>query len=261
MNSVDDTYIDRKNFIMNTIGKLYAKEIQAQQNQPTVNVVNNFIVDCKDPAGYCKKCLLQFFSEDQITGQNYIDNLPLIKEVRGGICSSFCTCNINNVDMSNTVSWSTEQSINTNMIDVKKIANEVVEQLTERYGKTNTSDRTNTNVTNIITSISSSQVQNINRLLTSNQTLYIVGTGSNVSNVSMTVVINAVMKAIATVCKDTGSCDIDQIISDQMQSLRVQAETKATIDTEEDNKKKMILASIVIGVLIFYIIAVALYRY
>jgi hypothetical protein len=94
------------------------------------SVVNLITLLCD--GDQCTDCLLVYFDEDMITGQNYWLNIDLINEVRNAACYDLCVCSASSITQDTTVLISTnyvESSVTEDqMADILSRASELYGQ-------------------------------------------------------------------------------------------------------------------------------------
>ena len=232
------------------------------------NLISHVSLDIKNNSNQCLICLNNNKVTDTgyITPQDYKSKLNTINTLRNGVCKGVCTNDIQNINLSTNLLFSTSASINgIDGATVSKINSAVHERLssleknttstsshnylwlllglvdpvggllagsiaTASSGSTNNTidEDINTSVYNI------SQVYSntINQLISSSQTLTIVGSGVKVKNISLSSLQDITMNASQTNCSDSGNYSdakcIDNSISNITNTLLSRAFTNIT---------------------------------
>jgi len=178
----------------------------------------------------CKQCLLQFMTledmEKSFSDPAYAQQVSAIKNTA---CRGLCVCNMTDIDMTNTINFSTSAGTsNTLSADAaKKIATQVQANMAKQFGDTDTSDEYNKKIVDIATSINISTDQSIQQSIVSEQIINDIGTGTDVSNVTMTTVTSAVLNALASTCSDP-DCGVNGAVNMQMTNNSQQVTKAAT---------------------------------
>jgi hypothetical protein len=164
--------------------------------------------------------------------------------------------------MDNTLTVDFGAKIDPMKIDINKIVADVQSDIDNRYGSM---PDLNQVVTNIVSQINSSSVQSINQIVSSSQAIVLKGTGITVVNVSMHVVINAVMNAIAQACTDD-TCvinELNDLVQSQMTWIKNQVDKQVVGDFSkiwDENKWYIIGAGIFLLLLMLLIVILLIYR-
>lgn len=74
----------------------------------------------------CLRCL----QNQNIDIDNYVNNIDIIDNTRNNICSSVCSCNIDNIDLDNSLVFLVGTSINYTDQDKQNISNNIRDELT-----------------------------------------------------------------------------------------------------------------------------------
>ena len=259
------SFIDRKDFLIKSIGRSYAKQLQTQDTTKSSIGISELIVDCKsivEGRDMCEECLKFYFSEDTLSDANYKKNKPLIKQIVRTACEGQCVCNIDNVNISNVIVLNSNAKLESSKIDINKIVKEVEQSIIDEYGETDTSNKYNEKITDIINIINTKTTQNINQLIFSRSSILVKGTGASVKNVTLDSVIDATMVAIATSCSedDPSKCSIDmitEIVQEQIDFIRKQVD-KTVISMFQavwnETKAYFIGTGVILAVLLFLVI-------
>ena len=219
------------------------------------NLISHVSLDIKNNSNQCLICLNnnKVTTTGYITPQDYKSNLNKINTLRNGICKGVCTNDIQNINLSTNLLFSTSASING--IDgetVSHITSAVNDRLSslEKNTTSNTSHNylwlllglvdpvnglaagitgsvlsgstTNTINENINTSVYNiSQVYSntINQLISSAQTLTIIGSGVKVKNISLSSLQDITMNASQTNCSDSGNYSDAQCINNSISDI------------------------------------------
>jgi hypothetical protein len=74
----------------------------------------------------------------ELLGENYLKNKDKIDMLRKGVCFGLCTCDVENVDMSNIVVIdATAQAQALSEEDIKNVANQTVDELSKTNYRVN----------------------------------------------------------------------------------------------------------------------------
>jgi hypothetical protein len=245
------SYIDRRETLLNSIGKSYARQIQNQSTTLMSSVIQQLIVQCGS-GDYCKKC---------------IDKFPNIKidKIRETSCAGLCLCDIENINMKTTIVWKPSQEINTSDLtsSINKIVEEVKKEMSDKYGETDISNEYNQTITDIITKVNINSKQIINQMMNSSQSIQLTGAGITLSIINIDVTINSIMEAIAGVCQNNELCGINNIIQQDMSI--VQKKVQKDVETSfsfiwKKIKIYAISALIFFGVILLTIIFLLIFK-
>lgn len=274
--------IHEKNIKSNPSFKLYDQSYQSNtiNGMPTTLLVTSVAnIECGDPVN-CYNCMKLFGITDN-TLINYNKNLNTINDIRNNQCFGLCSCNVQNINLSNTLVFAVGYNINGSDIDTQDIYNNTINELTH-YNSTSTSTTSWLNsflgvpgvtygthpdpgvvekevhddMTRLVDNITLIFNQTINQLLSSSQTLEIKGTGIQIKNLSITTIQNATLSAIennncvgGTCIDDTMANIVNTLITTLSNSIQTGFDSSWKYAYEQ-NKNLLIGAAIFIPLLI-----------
>lgn len=262
MSSIPDSYLGRRQFIFDSIGRSFSKNVVKSKINQNISAISQLIIECgKAEDTYCEDCLLKFFTRDQIEDENFAKNKPLISKIQKTACAGNCYCEVSDINFSNVINLNADAVIGEGDVDVDQIQKDVKKDIQDKYGENNWDDKYNKYVVDIVIQISTSSVQNINQIINSSQTIVAKGTGYKIKGITMDICINAVLKAIAD---NSGSIDlVDDIVTEQMNKIRQQVD-KDVIDSFsyawQQSKTYVIAIGLFILALMLLISGMLIYR-
>jgi len=232
------TVYSKKQFLLSEIADSYVKQIKNQSINSTINITSTINVDCTSDIppcrvedrldngkcpNYCQLCLETGFTRDDISGENRQKNQKLITDYKKTVCQGNCVCSLSNIDMNNTVFFNSFTKIDSGSINKDQILNDIKDSYEKKYDII-TNDEFKKNISDIITKITQKIVQNVNQVISSQQEITIVGTGSSIKNVTMTIMIDAILKAMMSACSDDNSdCileNINSIVEEEIKKVK-----------------------------------------
>jgi hypothetical protein len=271
---------------------LYGINEQTSQNiykrsMPSTLVNMSLVkINCGNGNKECIKCLTSYgLTFSDLIGKNYLKNIDIIEDLRNNKCFGACSCIIENVNLTNSLTYSIGYDINGSNIDENAVYNKVRDEISSGSSSTSTSSSKNwlpsllgvpgvifsdvtptistdveSSLKKIISSISITYKQTITQLISTSQVFEIQGTGVKVKNVSITNLQDAVLTAIESNCEKS-KCAIKDINS----------VTNSLIETLTDNINKGFTSSfeyvydqnknLIWGTLIFIAVIMLLYFY
>jgi hypothetical protein len=264
------SFIDRREFLLESLGNSYAKQIKNQSVLKNSQIFSEIDVNCG--TSFCKKCLQTFctdpdnkccsdgftydFSESACFANK--NNIPPKKVKRPSPCFGLCSCVISNIDMNTSILWDTTKQINSNDIQsaMNQIIKEVKQNMTNKYGETNTKNDYDKVITNIVTQLNNRNDQIIQQMLSSSQIIKIKGAGVTLNKINMDITINAIMKAISDICSSETLCGINSIIQEDMDIIqkKVTKNVQSSFSFVWQKIKNYALLA-----LIFFIVTITLY--
>ena len=267
---------------------------QNYKGMPTnLIVISSINANCGE-SQECSNCMKIFgITDNNLQGDNYLENKDKIDKIRNNQCLGSCTCNIQHINTSNTFVFSVGYSIDGNDATTNSITENIIKEM-QTYDSS-TASTTSRNwlpallgiadlglglgglgyvlsgnsdtITNkikdqmsrVVNSISMVFNQTINQLLTSVQTLEIQGTGIQIKNVSISTVQNAVLSAIENSTCTENTC-INNDLSDITNTLINTLLTGISTDflnvwkyAYEQNK------TLIYATIIFLVVIIAIY--
>jgi hypothetical protein len=225
-------------------------------DQPTLfindpkNLISNSSLNINSSSQNCLYCLLHngITQDDLSTSDSYIKNIDNINKVRNSECQGVCTNNIENINLSTNLLFSTGVSINLDNATTKTISDNISNKLSSISKQTSHDNSgpnglwllfgiagvlpfmlspTDTNTINeqvkkSVYNISQLYSNTINQLISSSQNVTILGSGVKVKNVSLSSIQDITMSASQANCADGSTAQlscVDGSISDITNSL------------------------------------------
>ena len=257
-------------------------------------VISSLNVNCGE-SDECYKCMKIFgVTDDNLTGDNYLKNKESIDKIRNNQCLGSCTCNIENISLSDTLIFDIGYTINGTDDDNNSIVADITNEMTTYStddssstsrnwlplllgllpvpgsavfgaafvlagGSDTVTNKIKDDMTRVVTNINLVFNQTINQLLTSIQIVEIQGTGIQVKNVSLSTIQNAILTATLSASCTDGSCidnDLTNITNTLITSLLEGISTtfNSSLQYAYDQNKTLI-----IGTIIFLVTIICLY--
>ena len=254
---------------------------------PTSLIVTSSLnIDCGDVVN-CYNCMKMFgITDDNLTGNNYSKNIDLINNIRNNQCAGSCSCNIQKIDLSDTMIFAVGYSINGDSSDVTDITNNIIQEMTTYNSSSKSTSNwlysflgvpgitygtapdagvvaknINDSMKRVVKNITLLFNQTINQLLTSVQILEIRGTGIQIKNLSLSTVQNITMSAIQNDNCRGGMCiddDLSSIVNNLVSTLSTSIQGSFSTSWQyayQQNK------ALIIGAIIFIPLLIGLYLF
>jgi ribosomal protein S25 len=202
------SFLDRRMELLNSIANVYSSKLQTTSYSKVRQQIVSTILNCGGVG--CVKCLDVFMNPAFRTGTQYHKNLPFINYIRKGVCAGACFCD-QAITVNNSVIFSGKLDIKAMNLDFSSMAKEVEKKMINKFGG-GYSRGNNQKIVQIMTSVSGNVQKNINQSVFAAQIIRFRGAGE-MKGVNMSIVINAVMKAII---ETKGSLSILTTITDSM---------------------------------------------
>lgn len=226
--------------VLSSISRSIASQFQTTNVSQITNQITNVSVSCGD---WCEKCIDKFVKINdipEVSREGVLDNL------RKGVCKGGCVCNLADISISNTILFF--PSVITDIsVDTNAISTQVNQEINTKYKTDNPVSPTIIN--NIITSVKSEIIVNINQTLTAIQEISLKG-GGTIKGVDMRIMINAIMKVL--VGNTQALQDLTTITNNVFTEIskNVEKQVSASFSSVfEANKKILIFLVVVIIVL------------
>jgi hypothetical protein len=237
---------ERTRDLIKGIASSYVKNVKIQAETNTLQRIEQLMnLTCGGEKNSCKQCLLNFFTLDQITGNNYTKNEDLIDKVRTTTCAGVCFCELEATQNMSVTFMANAQIKNPTNDELDKIVAEVNTTLKKKYGDkfqptrqdivdiiegkdTTTSGGTTTTSeatlgTREKANVSLSSV--INQSVNASQVITAAG-NMQLKNIHMELLLSSVMNAVAensmSIVNKTVQDSVDQIKRDVEASVKTQ---------------------------------------
>lgn len=264
---IKGSFLERRNFIMQEIGKSFTKQSANQVIDKKATVVSVLTASCGLDNGkdvrVCENCLKLYYPDP--TKVPVKD--PTLLEIKKTACSGLCYCSISDVKFDQNIVINSQTKVDPASINVSQVATDVLEAIRTRYSDTDqeitekmASDITN-NVTQIVNQIIVQATTNINQVIFSLQKITLSGVGYNVSNINLGIMINATILAISG--SNISLSLIDTIVRQQMDYIRNQVSTGFSTGFAQvlkESKIFLIATGVTIITLMLIIAGLLMYR-
>ena len=255
-------YLDRKNFILNEIGKSFTSQVAEKTINRSVTTISMLNIICgtesENGTPLCPQCIKLYFPDPEY--EIRVNGRASIDKISKTACSGLCFCSAKNINFDQNITINSSAKIASTDIDVEKIAKNVTDAVTERYGETSTRNKFNQNVVNIVTQIKTQAVTNINQIIASLQNVTIIGTGE-VSNLNLGITIDATILAIAS--SNVAMDILNDTVNQQMDYIREQVDKNVTTGFTQafkEAKRYLIITGVVLIGLMLLISGLLVYR-
>jgi hypothetical protein len=256
---------------------LNLNESNKKYNKSTPSTLINLSlikINCGNGNKECFNCLTSYgLNNSDLEESNYLKNLKVIDELRSNKCFGVCSCILENLNLSNVLSYSIGYDINDSNIDTDSIFKKIKDKIVNGssninlFGPGSYSDVSSTAVTDqesslkkIINSISLTYKETIKQILSTSQIFEIAGTGLKIKNVSITNLQDAVLTALESNCgkNDCPVKNINDITNSFISTLTSNINTgfKSSFALAYEQNKYLIWGSI-----LFLIVILLLYFY
>lgn len=212
------SYLEMQTAMLQAMSEQYALAIQRE------SISNNYKQEslvCINCGKECETCLDVFLSPELRTGEAYWENYDLINSIRCGACRYGCYCEATDIYLKNTVLWNVDQDVDLESLDIWAMVRAVEAQLEAMY-PTSYQPNQGQEIHDIFVEITQEVSTSLATALESSQQICL-NNGGVIRGVTMTIVIDAVFKAIVT--NEVALFDLQSATQEAMAWIQTSVET------------------------------------